>query len=309
MANWEYQNYTTCSNCQNVEVYKDTNPNSATYLNYKIGTGGTAQSGQPSGTQCNYDPIYGTETYGCSGCSEIGTRINTNPCSNASNQVRTVSSDSDFCKNSGNCCGPTAKIPNYVWQGDYDCVGCQKYKRLIDINPCTNGEPTLGDAVGSNNNSECGGCCGQSTEPNWVNTGSPYCSRGVQYQLRTNNNPCSSPIPPNATDSVATGNNDDCWQISDIYYMTCANAKSASEPYQSYVLNGLYYKYYTYGTHDLLSNNDWENVGYIMTGDWYFNDSTGSHHRIFNDDGTIRNTDTGECSTGGDGGGELEQLG
>jgi hypothetical protein len=136
-----------------------------------------------------------------------------------------------------------------------------------------------------------------STTPNWVNSGSPYCSRGVQYQLKINNNPCSSTY--NTTDAVVTGNNSTCWQISDVYYLTCADAKSLSNPYQSFVLNDTY-KYFLNGANP----TEWEDAGLTMQGEWFFNDQTGSHQRIFNDDGTIRNTDTAECVVGGGGGGD-----
>jgi len=136
-----------------------------------------------------------------------------------------------------------------------------------------------------------------STSANWVNSGSPYCSIGVQYQLKINNNPCSSTY--NTTDAVATGNNSTCWQMSDLYYLTCANAKSLTSPYQSFVLNGTY-KYFLNGT----TPTEWEDSGLVMQGEWFFNDQFGSHQRIFNDDGTIRNTDTAECVVGGGDGGD-----
>jgi hypothetical protein len=141
------------------------------------------------------------------------------------------------------------------------------------------------------------------TTPNWVDSGSPYCINGTEYQLKIDNNPCSSEY--NTTDEVATGDNSECWQLSDVYYTTCANANSASEPYQSYVLNDTY-KYTTFNV-----SGNWENLGTFMQGDWYFVDSYGAHRRTFytGDNlellGTITNTDLSECTTSGGGGDPL----
>jgi hypothetical protein len=255
VANWEYRNYTTCSNCQNVAVYKDTNPNSATYLKYKIGTGGTAQVGQPSGGDCNTNAIWENNgSYGCYGtCGKYYTQTDTNPCSNTSQSTR----QGDLVSGEGNS--------TFCYDGS--------------------------------------NCCGQSTTPNWVDSGLPYCSNGYQFQLKTDNNPCSPTYT--ATDEVPTGNDSQCWQLSDIYYTTCANANSASGPYQSYVLNDTY-KYTTYNV-----SGNWENLGTFMQGDWYFVDAYGAHRRTFYSGdnlellGTITSTDLSECTTGGDGGGEL----
>jgi hypothetical protein len=136
-----------------------------------------------------------------------------------------------------------------------------------------------------------------STSANWIDSGSPYCSTGIQYQLKIDNNPCSSTY--NTTNAVVTGNNSTCWQMSDLYYLTCANAKSLTSPYQSFVLNGTY-KYFLNGT----TPTEWEDAGLAMQGEWFFNDQNGSHQRIFSNDGTIQNTDTAECVVGGGGGGD-----
>jgi hypothetical protein len=75
-------------------------------------------------------------------------------------------------------------------------------------------------------------------------------------------------------------------------------------PYQSYVLNDVY-KVTTYNV-----PGNWENQGTLMQGDWYFNDSNGSHRRTFYSDlenaGRINTTDLSECTTGG--GTDPEQL-
>jgi hypothetical protein len=141
-----------------------------------------------------------------------------------------------------------------------------------------------------------------STAANWVNSGSPYCINGTEYQLKIDNNPCSSEY--NTTDEVATGDNSECWQISDLYYLTCADAKSLSNPYQSYVLNG-FYKYKTVG-----NNENWQIASTLMTGDWYFNSTSDglSRKRTFFDTlldaGKINTTELSECTTSGGGGDE-----
>jgi hypothetical protein len=309
---WVSRSYTTCFNCVATLVYQNTNPYSPPSIKdyYRIGLTGTPQQGAPTGagvsegTACNTGAIYDNPTYGCSGCTRVTTRVQTNPCSTAGNLVTTVSDSNDCYVPNSNCCGPNARVANYQPIDEYECVGCQQYQLLQDINICsdTHGNKIRGSAVGGSNNAACGGCCGQSTTPNWVDSGSPYCVNGYQYQLKTDNNPCSS--THTATDSVPTGNNSQCWQLSDIYYTTCNDAKTLTTPYQSYVLNDVY-KVTTYNV-----PGNWENQGTLMQGDWYFNDSNGSHRRTFYSDlenaGRINTTDLSECTTGG--GTDPEQL-
>lgn len=140
VPNWEYQNYTTCSNCQNVAVYKDTNPNSVTYLKYKIGTGGTAQDGQPSGGDCNYNVIYSsTGTYGCQGCDKYLIEYNSNPCASGPNRFASspTESNSTFCYDAGtNCCGQNTTA-NYNIVVLSECNGGVIYQLKEDSNPCS----------------------------------------------------------------------------------------------------------------------------------------------------------------------------
>jgi len=247
----------------------------------------------------------------CVSCQNVTVYKDENPNSTTYNYYR-IGTDGSAQPNqpTGIPCNTSA-----VWEnnGSYGCYGtCGKYYVQTDTNPCsiTSQSTRQGDLVpGESNSTFCyngSNCCGQSTTPNWVNSGSPYCQNGYQYQLKTDNNPCSS--THTATDAVPTGDNSQCWQLSDVYYTSCANANSASEPYQSYVLNGTY-KYTTYNV-----SGNWENLGTFMTGDWFFVDSTGAHRRTFYSGdnlellGTIVTTDLSECTTGG-GGTDPEQLG
>jgi hypothetical protein len=230
VANWEYQNYTTCSNCQNVAVYKDTNPNSATYLNYKIGTGGTAQSGQPTGGDCNTDPNY-TEEFGCNGCTRYKTLTKTNPCSSAeSPKVEIISLNSADCYQAGvNCCAQST-TPTYTFQGNYGCSGCAKYEILVDTNVCTSGQfgsTQQGSTVDSNSTfcHQTGDCCGQSTASNYI-TVSSECVGGFITEYQWDANICSPTFGQPYQISVPT--NVPCYVYFGDFSTSCSDAISST---------------------------------------------------------------------------------
>lgn len=80
--NYESQGYTTCYNCNNVAVYRDTNVCSSTYLQYYVDYYGYVHVGsQPNGTGCNYgSACTDSGSAYCSGPNWVINQTQTNPC-------------------------------------------------------------------------------------------------------------------------------------------------------------------------------------------------------------------------------------
>jgi hypothetical protein len=135
-------------------------------------------------TTCNPTPnwVSNGAAY-CDSCVSKQPQIDNNPCSSSYNQTQVI--------NAGSACNTTQ---NWVNSGNYNCYStCNKYNVEIQNNPCASGYNTTrqGSLVESNS-TFCGGCCGQSTAANWVNTGSYSCySTCNKYNVEQDNNICS----------------------------------------------------------------------------------------------------------------------
>jgi hypothetical protein len=119
----------------------------------------------------------------CDACVSKQPQIDNNPCSSSYNQTRVI--------NAGSACNTTQ---NWVNTGSYNCYGtCNKYNVEIQNNPCASGyNTTRQGSVAEFNSTFCGGCCGQSTSANWVNSGSYNCYGScTKYNVEVDNNGCS----------------------------------------------------------------------------------------------------------------------
>jgi hypothetical protein len=119
----------------------------------------------------------------CDNCVSKQPEIDNNPCSPSYNQTRVV--------NGGSACNTTQ---NWVNTGNYNCYGtCNKYNVEIQNNPCASGyNTTRQGSVVQFGSTFCGGCCGQSTAANWVNSGSYNCYGScTKYNVEVDNNGCS----------------------------------------------------------------------------------------------------------------------
>lgn len=113
-------------------------------------------------------------------------------------------------------CNPTA---NYVETGTYSCYGtCNKYNIMKDINPCspTYNQTKQGSVILPLNNTFCGGCCGQDTNPSWIYNGTATCSGCSLIQPQIDNNPCSSTYNQTRNLDLGTTNSCGVWNIN--YY-------------------------------------------------------------------------------------------
>jgi hypothetical protein len=144
------------------------------------------------GTAQNYQTVYCCSTTPdwqnngaayCDACVSKQPQIDNGPCSPTSGQTRVI--------NSGSACNTTQ---SWVNSGSYNCYStCNKYNVEIQNNPCASGYNTTrqGSAV-EFGSTFCGGCCGQSTAANWVNSGSYNCYGScTKYNVEIDNNGCS----------------------------------------------------------------------------------------------------------------------
>jgi hypothetical protein len=124
---------------------------------------------------------------------------------------------------------PTAtpdQTANWVNSGTYNCYStCDKYNVEIDnnVNSLSYNQTRQGSLV-AYYSTDCGGCCGQSTEPSWTNEGSTYCTDCVSYQNQRDTNTCSATY--NQTRTINSGsacNTSQTWVNSGSYdcYGTC----------------------------------------------------------------------------------------
>lgn len=130
----------------------------------------------------------------CSGCTLYQPQIDNNPCSASYNQTRNVDLGvSDVCGS---------------WNGQYYCSGCDY--RYREINSCTGG--VRNDQLIQSNSPSCGGCCGQSTTPNWQNTGQYSCySTCNKYNVEQDVNPCSGTYGQTRQGSLVESNSGFCY--------------------------------------------------------------------------------------------------
>jgi hypothetical protein len=137
----------------------------------------------------------------CDNCVSKQPQIDIGPCSPTNGTPRTI--------NSGNACNTTQNWQN---SGNYNCYGtCNKYNVEIQTTPCASGYNTTrqGTLVDSYS-TFCGGCCGQSTAPDWQNIGFT-CVGCDKYYLQYDNNSCSStPYPRTQTGDLVQSNSTYC---------------------------------------------------------------------------------------------------
>ena len=119
----------------------------------------------------------------CDNCVSKQPQIDNGPCSPTSGQTRVI--------DGGSACNTTQ---NWVNTGNYNCYGtCDKYNVEIQNNPCASGyNTTRQGSINESYSTFCGGCCGQSTLANWVNSGSYNCYGScTKYNVEVDNNGCS----------------------------------------------------------------------------------------------------------------------
>ena len=139
----------------------------------------------------------------CDNCVSKQPQIDIGPCSPSSGQTRVI--------DGGSACNTTQ---SWVNSGNYNCYGtCDKYNVEVQNNPCASGfNTTRQGSLVSPNDAFCGGCCGQSTSPNWVNTGQYSCYGSCnKYNVEQDNNGCSPTFGQTRQGSVVEFNSGFCY--------------------------------------------------------------------------------------------------
>ena len=138
----------------------------------------------------------------CDNCVSKQPQIDNNPCSSSYNQTRVI--------NAGSACNTTQ---NWVNTGNYNCYStCNKYNVEIQNNPCASGyNTTRQGSVVEFGSTFCGGCCGQSTAANWVNSGTYACYATCnKYNVEIDNNGCSPTYGQTQQGSLVESNSTFC---------------------------------------------------------------------------------------------------
>lgn len=206
--------YYTCSggNVYSYEVLRNSNACFTSDTQWLMN--GNGYTYNPANSYPNTSPTWeANNSYTCyGGCNKYMRYIDTNQCSSTYNTFKPqagqdiVEFNSTFC---GGCCGQSTSA-NWVNSGNYGCYGtCDKYNIEVDNNSCssTHNQTRQGSLV-AYNNTFCGGCCGQSTSPTWLNNGDPTCIGCNEYQPQINTNSCSSNYLE--TRNVDLGANSNC---------------------------------------------------------------------------------------------------
>jgi hypothetical protein len=104
---------------------------------------------------------------------------------------------------------------NWVNNGSYQCSGCNKHYQQTDYNEYspTYGQTRLGN-VAESNSTFCGGCCGQSTTPNWQwDTESTVCVGYDLHRQEMDVNPCSATYLNTRAGTMIESNSSSCGYV------------------------------------------------------------------------------------------------
>lgn len=134
------QGYSTCYNCSNTAVFRDTNSCSSTYNGYYVNNGGYIYvGGPPTGVACNYSSqcVDSGAPY-CSGNNYVVNQSQANPCSGSSCGVRVI----EFNSQANGCYSPPAckiyeifmfgSTPEYINFNYQDCFGTTVYSSVYN---------------------------------------------------------------------------------------------------------------------------------------------------------------------------------
>lgn len=132
--NFKSQNFNTCNTCDTYLVYRDVNPYSATFNNYRvngINVGNTA----PTSGSCNLAANWESQAYyNCYNCVNALVYKDTNVCSPTYNHYRLNGVDVGTTVPESSMCNYTA---NWVSQAYSTCVNCNTYLVYKDTTPCS----------------------------------------------------------------------------------------------------------------------------------------------------------------------------
>jgi hypothetical protein len=135
---------------------------------------------------------------------------------------------------------------NWINNGSYQCSGCDKHYQQTDYNQYspTYGQTRLG-AVAEYNSTFCGGCCGQSTTPNWQwDSESTVCVGYDLYTQEMDINSCSSTYLNTRAGTVLEYNSTSCGYVAPTPTPTPIPENPTYDVYESCGNPGNYYSVY-----------------------------------------------------------------
>lgn len=179
------QGYSTCSSCVTYTVFRDTNPNSATFNRYFV-NGVNVGTTAPSNGACDYSSQYeNTFQILCIGCNSFfvfAHNYSAKPCyTGAPYQVNGV----DYYYNPAT--GACNTSPNYSSYVGIMCVGCTEYAVYQNTNSCFTGNQFQSNGVTYSFNPTTGAC---SSSANYALYVGQTCIGCVTYSVYQNVNSC-----------------------------------------------------------------------------------------------------------------------
>ncbi len=244
-ATWTSQEYNTCVSCVNYLVYRDTNPCSTTYNNYRVNNvnvGNTA----PTNGDCVTTATWTSQEYNtCVDCTNYLVYRDTNACSETYNNYRVNNVNvGNTAPTNGNCI-TTAR---WVRDGEDFCLDCIGYQPQIDNNPCS---ATYNDT----RNLSLGASSPCNYDETWTSQGYNTCVNCVNYLVYRNTNPCSATYNDYRVNNINVGvtapTNGNCsttatWTsqayntcVSCVNYLVYRDTNPCSTTYNNYRVNGV----------------------------------------------------------------------
>lgn len=253
---WTDQNYNVCIDCISYDVYKDTNPNSASAGKYKVnGVIGTTTA--PQASACDTDAEY-SESMGtyhvCIGgqVNEYAIYKNTNPCFTGNQYSRGTSGTITYAENPVNEYPDTDRI--MVDQEFNTCYNCVTYPVFRDKNSCspTWNEYFVNDTISLGQTAPTAGDC--STATDWRSLEETTCYECANQTIYRDYGICSptkdkyrigltgpvSTTKPTVGNCVTTPtrtaqNYNTCYQCAN--YAVFRDTNPCSATYNNYILN------------------------------------------------------------------------
>lgn len=178
-------------------AYKVKNPQGNIVANFGYNSGesnppGFTSSCVGSGTGTSTAAVWtSTGTTACVSCVNVTVYRDTNTFSSTSGRYKVGTNGTVVTTDPTNPCNTTQQW--VVAFGEYECVGCTRYFKEIQNNPCATEAGTLRrGSIANEAHVDCGTCCGQSTTADWtILFGSYSCLGCDKYYNEVDLNTCS----------------------------------------------------------------------------------------------------------------------
>jgi hypothetical protein len=200
--NWVSQSYNTCVSCTTYLVFRDLNPRSATYNNYRV-NGVNVGNTAPAVGSCVTTANWVSQAYiTCVNCVNANVERDTRVCSATYNQYRANGVVLGLTAPVSGTCNVT---PNFVNQGYNTCVNCITYPVFRDTTRCS---PTYNNyrvnGVNVGNTAPTNGSC--NTNAIWTSQNYNTCYNCEDVAVYRDTNACSSTFNQYKAGDTIVGN-------------------------------------------------------------------------------------------------------